>query len=199
MSTPTPNHQPDRQYISLQKPVVIIAGIVALIVVLAATIGAYSIGRNQSIDANVAAQTAAKHSEFAKISSEVKNKRSDLDAANQTIAEADTTKAGIADLKKQHEDLEQQVKDKQAELDGLTQKVNTAKKASISDGTWQVGTDIDPGTYRANSEVPSDCYWEVLSGDSIVKNDLPGGGFPQTSVSAGQQLKLSSCGTWTKQ
>ncbi|MFT8787278.1 MAG: hypothetical protein ABF806_01800 [Bifidobacterium psychraerophilum] len=199
MSTSTPNHEPDKQYISLKKPVAVLSGIIALVVTLAAISGAYSIGRNQSIEANVAAQAAAKHTEFTKISNEVKDKHSDLDAANRTIAEADTTKAGIADLQKQHDDLERQVKDKQSELDGLTQKVDAAKKASISDGTWQVGTDIDPGTYRANSEVPSDCYWEVLSGDNIVKNDLPGGGFPQTTVSAGQQLKLSSCGTWTKQ
>lgn len=199
MNTSTPNHEPDKQYISLKKPVAVLSGIIALVVALAAISGAYSIGRNQSIEANVAAQAAAKHAEYNELQQQISDKQSDLDVANRVIAESSKAQSGIDDLKKQHSDLEQQVKDKQAELDGLTQKVDAAKKASISDGAWQVGTDIDPGTYRANSEVPSDCYWEVLSGDNIVKNDLPGGGFPQTTVSAGQQLKLSSCGTWTKQ
>ncbi|MFT8986625.1 MAG: hypothetical protein ABF966_00085 [Bifidobacterium psychraerophilum] len=173
--------------------------IIAVLVLCFGVLAGYGIGRNQSVSSAAADQMASKNSDYNEVKQQIIDKREDLDVANRIIAESSKAQSGIDDLKKQHSDLEQQVKDKQAELDGLTQKVNAAKKASISDGTWQVGTDIDPGTYRANSEVPSDCYWEVLSGDSIVKNDLPGGGFPQTSVSAGQQLKLSSCGTWTKQ
>lgn len=187
------------QTFELKKNLLLVGSIVCALVLCLAVLGGYGIGRNQSIEANVAAQAAAKHAEYNELQQQISDKQSDLDVANRVIAESSKAQSGIDDLKKQHSDLEQQVKDKQAELDGLTQKVDAAKKASISDGAWQVGADIDPGTYRANSEVPSDCYWEVLSGDNIVKNDLPGGGFPQTTVSAGQQLKLSSCGTWTKQ
>lgn len=76
-----------------------------------------------------------------------------------------------------------------------------AKKNSISDGVWQVGKDIDAGTYRATSQVGSDCYWEISTdnGDNIVQNDFPGGGYPEVTVGNGQQLKISSCGTMTKQ
>ncbi len=75
------------------------------------------------------------------------------------------------------------------------------KRSPTSDGVWQVGKDIDAGTYRATSEVGSHCYWSVtVSGsDDIVQNDIPGGGYPQVSVSDGQQLKLQNCGTFAKQ
>lgn len=60
---------------------------------------------------------------------------------------------------------------------------------------------IEAGTYRANSQVPSQCYWEITvnNGADIVQNDIPGGGYPQVTVSDGQQLKLQDCGTWSRQ
>lgn len=50
-------------------------------------------------------------------------------------------------------------------------------------------------------QVGSHCYWSVtVSGsDDIVQNDIPGGGYPQVTVSDGQQLKLMDCGTFAKQ
>lgn len=73
------------------------------------------------------------------------------------------------------------------------------QKASASDGVWQVGKDIDAGTYRANNSVTDRCYWEISVGDDIVQNDIPGGGYPQVTVNDGQQFKLQNCGTFTKQ
>jgi hypothetical protein len=32
---------------------------------------------------------------------------------------------------------------------------------TIREGTWTVGTDIPPGTYRTTSEVGTTCYWEI--------------------------------------
>lgn len=121
--------------------------------------------------------------------------------AKDAIAEADNVKSGIKDLNSQHDELQKKVDEKKAELQSLTGQVEQAKRNSISDGVWQVGKDIDAGTYRATSEVGSHCYWSVtVSGsDDIVQNDIPGGGYPQVSVSDGQQLKLQNCGTFTKQ
>lgn len=87
----------------------------------------------------------------------------------------------------------------QAQIESLTGQVDNAKRTSASDGVWQVGKDIDAGTYRANDSVTDRCYWEVSVGDDIVQNDMPGGGYPQVTVSDGQQLKLQNCGTFTKQ
>ena len=123
----------------------------------------------------------------------------DYNDAKDAIAEADNVKAGIKDLNSQHDELQKKVDAKKAELQSLTGQVDQAKKNSISDGVWQVGKDIDAGTYRATSEVGHDCFWSVSVGDDILQLDMPTGGYPQVSVSDGQQLKLQNCGTFAKQ
>ncbi len=76
--------------------------------------------------------------------------------------------------------------------------------ASIEEGLWMVGEDIQPGIYRA--VIPDDsasCYWERLSGlsgslDDIIANGLGEPG-EQVFVSiAASDLAFNSdgCGTW---
>lgn len=76
-------------------------------------------------------------------------------------------------------------------------------KNTVGDGTWTVGRDIPPGTYRATADVGSSCYWGLYTsgsnGGDIIENDLPGGGRPSVTVAAGQDFKSSRCGTWEKQ
>lgn len=107
----------------------------------------------------------------------------------------------LPELKAQSEQLKKEVDEQKKTLETLTGKVESAKKNTIGDGVWQVGKDIDAGTYRATSEVGGSCYWEVSnpSTDDIIQNDIPGGGFPEVTVSNGQQLKISDCKTFTKQ
>ena len=87
----------------------------------------------------------------------------------------------------------------EAQRDALKTEVGQAKRTTVSDGVWQVGRDIDAGTYRASDSVTDRCYWEISSGGNILQNDMPGGGYPQLTVSDGQQLKVQGCGTFTKQ
>ena len=76
-------------------------------------------------------------------------------------------------------------------------------KNTFGDGTRTVGRDIEPGTYIATADVGSSCYWAILTsgsnGSDIVDNDIPGGGRPSVTISAGQDFKSSRCGSWTKQ
>lgn len=73
--------------------------------------------------------------------------------------------------------------------------------SSFSDGTELVGTDVQPGTYRAPGG--SDCYWERLKGasgsnDDIIANDL-GPVNPVVEISSSDYAFTSSnCGNWTK-
>lgn len=169
---------------------------------------AYTAGTKSAATKEVAQNMASDNKDYAKL---IKKYNSLVDEYNgiadeyndakDAIAEADNVKSGIKDLNAQHDDLQKKVDAKKAELQSLTGQVDQAKKNSISDGVWQVGKDIDAGTYRATSEVGSHCYWSVtVSGsDDIVQNDIPGGGYPQVSVSDGQQLKLQNCGTFDKQ
>ena len=87
--------------------------------------------------------------------------------------------------------------------DAVTGAEKAKAKNTIGEGTWAVGRDIAPGTYVSAAAVSSDCYWAILAGGSngsdIIENDIPGGGRPSVTLSAGQDFKTSSCGTWTKQ
>jgi hypothetical protein len=99
------------------------------------------------------------------------------------------------------------VKSAEAAVKAREEAVTGAEKTkaanTISDGTWTVGTDIAPGTYRATADVGSSCYWGVYAtgsnGSNIIDNDLPGGGRPSVALSAGQDFKSSRCGKWEKQ
>lgn len=85
----------------------------------------------------------------------------------------------------------------------VTAAEKTKAANTISDGTWTVGRDIAPGTYRATADVGSSCYWGIYrsgsNGSDIIDNDLPGGGRPSVALSAGQDFKSSRCGNWQKQ
>jgi len=70
----------------------------------------------------------------------------------------------------------------------------------IADGTWQVGSDVAPGTYRAKGG--DSCYWAILNGpprgdsDNIEEN----GGFTANVVvtlSDGQWFETNDCGDWS--
>ncbi|WP_018773320.1 hypothetical protein [Arthrobacter sp. 131MFCol6.1] len=90
-----------------------------------------------------------------------------------------------------------------AREDAVTGAEKTKAANTIGDGTWTVGTDIEPGTYRAAADVGSSCYWGIYAtgsnGSNIIDNDLPGGGRPSVAISAGQDFKSSRCGKWEKQ
>ena len=130
--------------------------------------------------------------EYNKLVDKYNSLSDDYDTASETIDKADGMKADIKKMEATRDNL-------QAQIESLTGQVDNAKRTSASDGVWQVGKDIDAGTYRANDSVTDRCYWEVSVGDDIVQNDMPGGGYPQVTVSDGQQLKLQNCGTFTKQ
>jgi pyruvate/2-oxoglutarate dehydrogenase complex dihydrolipoamide acyltransferase (E2) component len=74
---------------------------------------------------------------------------------------------------------------------------------SIEEGTWTVGVDVAPGTYRTSQPVGSDCYWKITksgtNGGDIIKNDIPGGGIPTVTLSQGQDFSNQRCGTFVKQ
>ncbi|MET3206218.1 UNVERIFIED_ORG: hypothetical protein ABIB21_003037 [Arthrobacter sp. UYEF13] len=90
-----------------------------------------------------------------------------------------------------------------AREEAVTGAEKTKAANTIGDGTWTVGSDIEPGTYRASADVGSSCYWGIYAtgsnGSNIIDNDLPGGGRPSVALSAGQDFKSSRCGKWEKQ
>jgi hypothetical protein len=90
-----------------------------------------------------------------------------------------------------------------AREEAVTGAEKTKAANTIGDGTWTVGTDIEPGTYRAAAAVGSTCYWGIYrsgsNGGDIIENDIPGGGRPVVTLSAGQDFNSTRCGKWEKQ
>jgi hypothetical protein len=80
-----------------------------------------------------------------------------------------------------------------------------AKKEAntIREGTWTVGVDVQPGTYRVAEEVTDSCYWGIYTtgsnGSDIIDNDIVNGGRPSVTLSAGQDFRTTRCGSWNKQ
>ncbi|NLE43446.1 MAG: hypothetical protein GX620_01890, partial [Chloroflexi bacterium] len=71
--------------------------------------------------------------------------------------------------------------------------------AAFGDGTWRVGADIEPGTYRADSA--SGCYWERISDfgggiDSIIANGNPRGPAVITIAPTDAGFVSQRCGSW---
>lgn len=74
--------------------------------------------------------------------------------------------------------------------------------AHFGDGTYQVGKDIQPGTYRTRVG-SSGCYYERLKGfggtlDDIIANNNTDAPAIVTIASTDKGFTSQSCGTWTK-
>jgi hypothetical protein len=77
----------------------------------------------------------------------------------------------------------------------------TSSTTSFADGTYIVGTDIDPGTYKSSGS--SDCYYARLSGFSgdtgdILANDNTNTSAVVTVAPTDTGFESKRCGTWTK-
>jgi hypothetical protein len=84
----------------------------------------------------------------------------------------------------------------------VTAKETPAK--TFGQGTWTVGTDLEPGTYRTTKAVVGDCSWKITrtgsnGKDSIAYDYFVKGGFPQVALAEGQTFNTDGCGDWAKQ
>ncbi len=73
---------------------------------------------------------------------------------------------------------------------------------TFGDGTWRVGTDIPPGTFRLRTPPPGTCYWERLSGfggtiDDIIANGLSNATQVVTIAPSDAGFHSDGCGTWS--
>jgi hypothetical protein len=72
---------------------------------------------------------------------------------------------------------------------------------TFGDGTYVIGNDIPPGTYR-NSDSSGGCYWERLSGfggtlEEIIANDFTDARTIVTIAPSDTGFSSDRCGTWT--
>ncbi len=78
----------------------------------------------------------------------------------------------------------------------------TSSTTKFGQGTFIVGTDLTPGTYRSSKG--NGCYWARLRGfggalRDIIANDFVTGGPSIVRIKASDKgFQSSSCGNWTK-
>lgn len=76
---------------------------------------------------------------------------------------------------------------------------STIQDGIIQDGTWIVGKDIAPGTYRTTKEVTRACSWQITRPDSIDSSEgAVTSGFPMVKLVQGQRFITEGCGGWAK-
>ena len=78
----------------------------------------------------------------------------------------------------------------------------TASFLHFGDGTYQVGKDIQPGTYRTRTSSPG-CYYARLNGfggttGEIIANNNTDAPAIVTIAATDKGFESQSCGTWTK-
>lgn len=74
---------------------------------------------------------------------------------------------------------------------------------SMGNGTFLVGTDVEPGTYRSDGPLRTSCYWARLSGtggelDDIIANNLGKGPATVTIKKSDAAFESSGCSRWHK-
>jgi zinc-ribbon domain len=90
----------------------------------------------------------------------------------------------------------------QGQQQGQQEQAQEQSEPSFGDGTYQVGTDIQPGTYRTREGSPN-CYWERLRDftggfNSIIANGNTNAPTIVTIKPTDAGFQSLDCGTWTK-
>lgn len=139
---------------------------------------------------------------------EVKGNIDEREANVKTRGEELDVRSG--ELDSRSSDLDKREKSVEAESAAVLEREKTVglveeeqKAKSIGDGVYTVGTDIEPGTYRAKEEVETNCFWGITkdgtNGENYIAAGNPLGGRPTVVVKKGQVLHLSYCGTFVRQ
>ena len=119
---------------------------------------------------------------------------------------AETVEDGLAARRAQLDEREEKLVAAEGQIRAREEAVTATEQAvaarSVGPGTWTVGIDIEPGTYRTQEAVLGQCYWAILrsgSNGDIIENDIVSGGFPTVTLSVGQDFEHNRCGTFVKQ
>lgn len=132
----------------------------------------------------------------------------DLADAEDALADAEDAReqaqARLGELRREVRRQRAGLAEREEELEARAAEVEEeeerAARQTISDGTWQVGEDIEPGTYR--SPAGGSCYWERLRSpggegiDNIIANGLEAN--PTVQLEAGEWFRAQDCDEWEK-
>ena len=136
-------------------------------------------------------------------------------ATKDAAAEREELEAEIAELRKDREGVQESLKNTRSKRDGVQSELKDLrreaegvraeiKKNSFSgDGTYIVGEDINPGTYRAEASPSGNCYYERLNDlegniDSIITNENTSGPVVLNVAPSDYAIQVSGCAEFKK-
>lgn len=171
-----------------------IAGIVAALLV--------GVGIGSSGDAEpeivTETETVTEEVEVEVEPADIQERRDEVSAAedeNETLGEELDQRAAELDQRESElDDREENISSTETEIEENT---------IPGSGTYRVGEDIDPGTYRTTGD-SGYCYWARLAGysgdinDIITNGNVEGQGFVTISDSD-LAFETNGCGEWTRQ
>ncbi len=128
----------------------------------------------------------------------------------ETESKLEETESKLEDARGELKDRKAQLDEREKELRGRESAVKKRESAAQGaerqaaansfegDGTYIVGEDVQPGTYKSSGG--DLCYWARLdSDDEIIDNDVTQGGSSVLTIRASDaQIKVSGCGTFRK-
>jgi hypothetical protein len=122
----------------------------------------------------------------------------DLKRAEEVSAITKSKLRATADERAELKQKEAKLNDRAQSISGEEEEaVEVAEKSEIEDGIWQVGVDIEPGTYRP--EGGSGCYWALLNSADTSDIENNGGFSPnQTLTIDSAWFQTDGCGVWEK-
>jgi hypothetical protein len=124
----------------------------------------------------------------------------------ETVTETVTETISATKVEKEKlNDREAELNQRAAELrqgeKELQRQIGIVQRTSFGAGTYLVGKEITPGTYRSSGK--NGCYWERLSGlggdfGDIIANDNPTGPALVAISSSDKAFSSDRCGTWRR-
>lgn len=190
---------------------VVPTAIVAACLAVGAGIGAVA----ASTDPKSTTEYRALQRQLANATSQISTAQASAEAAQSQAQAADESAQAVASsVQASAKAADSSAAQRKAQLDqreravaARERAVGTAEKQvaanSVGEGTWTVGKDIAPGSYRTSTAISSECYWKITktgtNGSDIIENDIPTGGFPSVTLSVGQDFTNQGCGTFVKQ
>lgn len=132
--------------------------------------------------------------------------REQVERLERPSRELDEREGDLDEREEELDELFEELDEREEELDAREEEV-TALETEVEEnafpgtGTFLVGDEISPGTYR--SEDTSNCYWARLSGtdgslDSIITNNFGGGRQIVTISGSDRAFETSGCGEWNR-
>lgn len=178
----------------------------AIVLVIALVTGTIVIQDWRDYSSQIAEDRDAARAKLETIKAERDSFESELLSVQGSLARTKSELSSLTGRSDELAALEAELASREAALDEREAEIE-ATEATIAantfgPGTYLVGTDIEPGTYRTTDAVGGYCYWGIYAGgtnqEDIIQNDIVTGGRPTVTLSSGQEFDSNRCGTWTK-